>query len=99
MPLLLLSRQPKPSSRRGDILQVEIRIFLRLIVVNYLHYRRVGRVDPEHKIAVAADFRRRLLRGGSFNDDQEFVRSAARGEAPAYFRHYSYGFRVARSLP
>lgn len=42
---------------------------------------------------------KRVLRGGSWGYDQEFGRAAARSKFGAAFRYYSYGFRVARTLP
>ncbi len=39
-----------------------------------------------------------VLRGGSWGSDQEFSRAAARSKF-GVIRYYSYGFRVARTLP
>lgn len=43
-----------------------------------------------------ADCRERVLRGGSFNNDQRFVRSAARFKYDFDVRYYTNGFRVVR---
>lgn len=40
-----------------------------------------------------------VLRGGSWGYDQTFSRAAARSKFGANFRYYSYGFRLARTLP
>jgi formylglycine-generating enzyme required for sulfatase activity len=40
-----------------------------------------------------------VLRGGSWGYDQEFGRAAARSKFGVTFRYYSYGFRLARTLP
>jgi formylglycine-generating enzyme required for sulfatase activity len=49
------------------------------------------------------DCSRRVLRGGSWSNLPEFLRSAARGKADSAGRDFDYsgyaGFRVARSLP
>lgn len=42
------------------------------------------------------DCRERVLRGGSFNNDQRFVRTAARFKYDADVRYYTNGFRVVR---
>lgn len=42
------------------------------------------------------DCRERVLRGGSFNNDQRFVRSAARFKYDFDVRYYTNGFRVVR---
>ena len=38
----------------------------------------------------------RVLRGGSFNNDPRYLRSAARFKYDAAVRYYANGFRVAR---
>ncbi len=43
-----------------------------------------------------ADCRERVLRGGSFNNDQRFVRTAARFKYDFDVRYYTNGFRVVR---
>jgi formylglycine-generating enzyme required for sulfatase activity len=43
-----------------------------------------------------ADCRERVLRGGSFNNDQRFVRTAARFKYDYDVRYYTNGFRVVR---
>jgi formylglycine-generating enzyme required for sulfatase activity len=43
-----------------------------------------------------ADCRERVLRGGSFNNDQRFARTAARFKYDFDVRYYTNGFRVAR---
>jgi formylglycine-generating enzyme required for sulfatase activity len=40
-----------------------------------------------------------VLRGGSWGSDQPFSRAAARSKFGDNFRHYSYGFRLARRMP
>lgn len=40
--------------------------------------------------------RERVLRGGSFNNDQRFVRTAARFKYDYVVRYYANGFRVVR---
>ena len=40
--------------------------------------------------------RERVLRGGSFNNDTRFVRSAARFKYDYNVRYYTNGFRVVR---
>jgi formylglycine-generating enzyme required for sulfatase activity len=40
-----------------------------------------------------------VLRGGSWGYDQKFGRSASRSKFGPNFRYYSYGFRLARTLP
>ena len=40
-----------------------------------------------------------VLRGGSWGYDQPFSRAAARSKFTAGFRYFSYGFRLARTLP
>ena len=42
------------------------------------------------------DCRERVLRGGSFNNDQRFVRTAARFKYDYDVRYYTNGFRVVR---
>jgi formylglycine-generating enzyme required for sulfatase activity len=42
------------------------------------------------------DCRERVLRGGSFNNDQRFVRAAARFKYDSDVRYYTNGFRVVR---
>lgn len=41
----------------------------------------------------------RVLRGGSWGYDQPFSRAAARSKFAANYRYFSYGFRLARTLP
>lgn len=43
-----------------------------------------------------ADCRERVLRGGAFNNDQRFVRTAARFKYDFDVRYYANGFRVVR---
>jgi formylglycine-generating enzyme required for sulfatase activity len=43
-----------------------------------------------------ANCRERVLRGGSFNNDQRFVRTAARFKYDSDVRYYTNGFRVVR---
>jgi formylglycine-generating enzyme required for sulfatase activity len=45
---------------------------------------------------VKPDCRERVLRGGSFNNDQRFVRTAARFKYDFDVRYYTNGFRVVR---
>jgi formylglycine-generating enzyme required for sulfatase activity len=45
---------------------------------------------------IRPDCRERVLRGGSFNNDQRFVRSAARFKYDFDVRYYTNGFRVVR---
>ena len=45
---------------------------------------------------VKADCRERVLRGGSFNNDQRFVRTASRFKYDFDVRYYTNGFRVLR---
>lgn len=40
-----------------------------------------------------------VLRGGSWGYDPNFSRAAARSKFSANFRYFSYGFRLARTLP
>ena len=40
----------------------------------------------------------RMMRGGDFFFDPSYLRSAQRYMLPTNFRHYSVGFRVARTL-
>ena len=40
-----------------------------------------------------------VLRGGSWGYDQPYSRAAARSKFAANYRYYSYGFRLARTLP
>ncbi|OIQ94439.1 serine/threonine-protein kinase pkn1 [mine drainage metagenome] len=40
-----------------------------------------------------------VLRGGSWGYDQKFGRAASRSKFGATYRYYSYGFRLARTLP
>ena len=42
------------------------------------------------------DCRERVLRGGSFNNDQRFVRTAARFKYDSDVRYYTNGFRIVR---
>jgi formylglycine-generating enzyme required for sulfatase activity len=53
--------------------------------------------DEEQKDGLAATSR--VLRGGSFNDQASFARSANRFATAPTDRVSSYGFRVARTLP
>lgn len=41
----------------------------------------------------------RVLRGGSWGYDQPFSRASARSKFGTNYRYYSYGFRLARTLP
>jgi formylglycine-generating enzyme required for sulfatase activity len=41
---------------------------------------------------------RRVVRGGSWGDDPQYLRSAGRGGVGTSFRYYGVGFRVARTL-
>jgi formylglycine-generating enzyme required for sulfatase activity len=45
---------------------------------------------------IKPDCRERVLRGGSFNNDQRFVRTAARFKYDFDVRYYTNGFRVVR---
>ena len=47
---------------------------------------------------VGGDCKRRVLRGGSWLDGPQFLRSAFRYGYPAGYRHFVTGFRVARTL-
>jgi len=40
-----------------------------------------------------------VLRGGSWNDERQILRAAARSAYVAKLRDYDVGFRVARSAP
>jgi formylglycine-generating enzyme required for sulfatase activity len=40
-----------------------------------------------------------VLRGGSWGNDTKYGRAAARSKFTANYRHFSYGFRLARTLP
>jgi serine/threonine protein kinase/formylglycine-generating enzyme required for sulfatase activity/energy-coupling factor transporter ATP-binding protein EcfA2 len=42
---------------------------------------------------------RRVLRGGSFDDQASYLRSAYRNTNVPTFRFHSYGFRIARTIP
>ncbi|RXT27281.1 hypothetical protein B5U98_00235 [Bosea sp. Tri-39] len=57
------------------------------------NYRTAPRDGSAH---VAPGCRERVLRGGSFNNDPRYLRSAARFKYEADVRFYTNGFRVAR---
>ena len=40
-----------------------------------------------------------VLRGGSWGKDPKFARAAARSKFSANYRDFSYGFRLAQTLP
>jgi formylglycine-generating enzyme required for sulfatase activity len=55
------------------------------------------KVAPKDGAALTKpDCRERVLRGGSFNNDQRFVRTAARFKYDYDVRYYTNGFRVVR---
>lgn len=57
------------------------------------HYRNAPRDGSAY---VVPGCRERVLRGGSFNNDPRYLRSAARFKYEADVRFYTNGFRVAR---
>jgi formylglycine-generating enzyme required for sulfatase activity len=57
------------------------------------HYRSAPRDGSAYSIGGC---RERVLRGGSFNNDPRYLRSAARFKYEADVRFYTNGFRVAR---
>ena len=48
--------------------------------------------------ASGGDCKKRVLRGGSWNSNPGSLRSANRHRLNASFRHYYFGFRIARTL-
>ena len=60
-------------------------------------YERAGRPD-DGSAWTAGDCSRRVLRGGSWDDDSDDLRSAFRVRKGADFQVGSFGFRVARTL-
>ena len=56
-------------------------------------YRSAPRDGSAYTVA---NCRERVLRGGSFNNDPRYLRSAARFKYEADVRFYTNGFRVAR---
>ncbi len=61
-------------------------------------YDENGRPDDGSAWLEGGDRSLRVVRGGSWNYDPEFLRSAVRGRRPAGLRDSIVGFRVARTL-
>ena len=82
-----LTRQPRPDSERPSYF-VDGKF-------HQTHYQGGGTVS---EVRVAKDFER-IMRGGSFRELPDGLRSAVRYIAKPEFRNFTNGFRVARTLP